>query len=39
MTGSFEGDSSEEEPVILESEMKTALKVTRKNKSPGVDGY
>lgn len=34
MTDTFEGDSYEEELVILESEVKAALKV--RNKSPGI---
>ena len=38
MMGSFEADSYEEEPIILESEMKAALKVLKRNKSPEVDG-
>lgn len=36
MTDTFEGDSSEEELVILEIEVKAALKVFGRNKLPGV---
>lgn len=38
MTDSFEEDSYEEEPIILESKVKAALKILGRNKSPGVDG-
>ena len=38
MTDTFEEDSYEEEPVILESEVQAPLKVLGRNKSPGVDG-
>ena len=31
-------DFFEEEPIILESEMKAALKVLGRNNSPSVDG-
>ena len=34
----FEEDSREVEPVILESEGKVALKVLGRNKSPDIDG-
>ena len=34
MTDSFEADSYEEEAIILESEVKAALKVLGRNKSP-----
>lgn len=38
MTDTLKEESSEEEPEILESEVKTALKVWGRNKSPGADG-
>lgn len=38
MTDTFEADSYEEEPVILEREVKTALRVLGRNKSSGVEG-
>lgn len=38
MIGTFKKDSSEKEPVILESKVKAALKVLERNKSPGVHG-
>lgn len=37
MTETFEEDSYKEEPVILESEVKTAVKWLGGSKSPGVD--
>ena len=37
MTDTF-GDSYEEEPVILEGEVKDALKLPERNKVPGVGG-
>lgn len=38
MTDTFEKNSYEEEPVILESTVNAALKVLGRNKSPGIDG-
>ena len=38
MTDTCEDDSYEEDPVILESKVKAALKVLGRNKSPRVDG-
>ena len=38
MADSFEEDSYEEEPVILESKIKADVKVLGRNKSPGVNG-
>ena len=38
VTDSFKEDSYEEESIILESEVKAALKVLGRNKSPGVNG-
>lgn len=35
MRDMFEEDSYKEEPVILESEMRAALKVVRRNKAQG----
>lgn len=37
ITETFEEDSYKEEPVILESEVKTAVKLLGGSKSPGVD--
>lgn len=37
MTNTFKEDFYEEEPVILESEVKD-LKIFERNKPPGVDG-
>lgn len=38
MTDTFEADSHEEEPVILEREVKATLRVLGRNKLPGVEG-
>ena len=38
MTDAFKEDSYEEEPIILGSKVKAALKELGRNKSPGVDG-
>ena len=38
MTDCFKGDFHEAEPVILEGEVKTTLKILGRNKSPEVDG-
>lgn len=38
MTDTFEEDSFNKEPVILEKEVKGVLKVLGRNKTPGVDG-
>lgn len=38
MPDNFEKDYYEEEAIILENEMKSALKVLGENKPPGVDG-
>ena len=38
MTDSFEEESYDEEPAILESEVKTTQKAHRRNILPGLDG-
>ena len=38
MTDSFEEESNNEEPIILESEAKAPLKELRRNKSPEISG-
>lgn len=37
MTHPFEKHSYEENPIVVESEEKTLLKILERNKSPGVD--
>ena len=38
MTDYFKDESFEEQPAVLESEMKASLKATGRNKSPWADG-
>ena len=37
LTDTFEDNSYEEEPIIIESEVKVTLKVLERNESPGGD--